>query len=529
MNKNIVLLLSTFLLIGFASATLTPLQEFASNSDLIITMTQNTTTNVFSINTTGLSFDNQIIQFPEGVNLAGYSTINIPISGILNGINLRANLDDGTTYPTFFDASISSTPSLEIFEEILSSEKALLNLLLNQVSELTFTGDITQDTQTLNTLAQQHPLPIPAEGNSYFIKEGTTYTLGYNKGFGAIQDQAGYKEKIRQTIEQGVNSMNLKEMLENNILPSIELDNYLSILQELGYEVEVSDEDFANAVAVVLKNTDYTGKIDLTQVSFQDGTYKIPVTIISSDGTISVQKEITLILEGIINTQTKELPTTTDTYTPSDDSIKEIIEAIVGLQLGTIVEKIEISDIKPTAVAVLNNANELKYLIIEVDQQPLANANISFKIEKSKVDHLNKISLYVWETATSTWTKLATTFVGDTGTEYEYNAVTPHFSTFMIAEDTTTSSSSSSHQSSASTWSDSGSSVPATITEPTPIALNDSDKTSDNFFTRLGRFLTGAVTGIGDTVSENPVIGVASLLTFLIAVFGVLVLVKLKR
>lgn len=72
MNKNILFLVSAILLIGFASAT--PLQEFMSSSDMTLTMTQDSTTDVFSINTASSSFDNQLTNFNG-------NSVSFPISG----------------------------------------------------------------------------------------------------------------------------------------------------------------------------------------------------------------------------------------------------------------------------------------------------------------------------------------------------------------------------------------------------------------------------------------------------------------
>ncbi len=525
MNKTFLLLFSVILLIGLVSAT--PLQEFMSSSDLTVYMTQDSTTNVFSMNTAGLSFDNQTIQLPVPFN--GYSTINVPISGILNGINLRMDLSGGSTYPTFSQVSISSTPSLEIFPEVLSSEKALLNLLLNQISTSTFTGEVTQDSQVLTNLASQNPFPVPAQGNSYFVKNGNTYTFGYSEGFGAVQSD--YKNKIGEAIVRGVNSMNVQTLISETLLPSISLETYLPVLQQLGYNVSQENIDFANAL---LHTTDYSGanydvSVDLTTLAFQDGTYQIPVTITPLVGdTNPIIKTITLVLDGVVNEAGEE--TTDNTYVPTDFGVKKVIKSIVGLTVGTIIN-VQVSDDKPITVNVLNHVEGLKYLIIDVDQQPAVNAQISFSIDKVKISHSNKVSLYLWEPTSSSWTKLTTIFVRDNGAEYEYTATTPHFSTFMVGEDTTSSSSRNSNIGSTTLGGDSSITTPVPATpEPTPINLES--PTQEGFFARLGRFLTTLTGGVisGNDAQQNSTIGVAGLLTFLIALTGIgLIAVRARR
>jgi len=496
---------SAVLLIGLVSAT--PLQEFMSHSDLTVTMTQDSTTSIFSMNTAGLSFDNQNIPLPNGVTINGVS-----ISGLLNGIlTLRADLSDGATYPVFSNVQIQQN----------SVTSLILDNLFSYMGYSFTTSGVNADNSILTTLSQQNSLGIPAQGNSYFVKNGNTYTFGYDGGFGAVQSY--YKNKIGEAITRGVNSMNLQDMISQELLPIVSLDDYLPVLQNLGYNV--NSVDFTNAI---LENTGYSTSVDLTTLAFQDGTYKIPVTITPLTGdTTPTTKTITLVLSGIVNEV--EETTTSNTYIPSDFGIKEIIKSIVGLPTGTIVA-IQVSDDKPVIVNVLSQVSGLKYLIIDTDQQPAVNAQISFSIDKSKVSHSNKVSLYVWEPTTSRWEKLVTTFVADNGAEYEYTATTPHFSTFMVGEDTTPSSSRSSRTGMTTLIEGPIVNPPAVTNEPNPINLKT--PTQEGFFARLGRFfttLTGGVISSNDA-KQNSTIGVAALLTFLIALVGIaLIAVRARR
>ncbi len=509
MNKTFLFLVSAILLIGFVSAT--PLQEFMSSSDLTITMTQDSTTGVFSMNTAGLSFDNQVIQLPIPFN--GYSTINVPISGILNGINLRMDLSDGSTFPVFSQVSISSTPSLEIFPEVLSSEKALLNLLLNQISTSTFTGEVTQDSQVLTNLALQTPLPVPVQGNSYFVKNGITYTFGYDGGFGNVQGY--YKNQIGEAITRGVNSMNVQNVIEQNLLPSISLSDYLPVLQELGYSV--SEIEFTNAV---LENTDYDVSVNLNNLAFQDGTYQIPVTITPLTGdTTPITKTITLVLSGIVNEAGET--TTSNTYVPSDFGVKQIINSIVGLPTGTLVE-IQVSDVKPADVNTLSHTQGLKYLVIDTNgNQPTSGAaQISFSINKEGVNK-DRINLYVWEG--TSWTKLTTHYDGETATEYTYTATTPHFSIFMIGESTAFSRSSGGDGIVQNNSLQSVNNVKIN-NEVTPLSSETPTTTETPNNKGFFSFLTGAVTGL-----INSGAGVPAILFLMIVIAGTIVLVVVRR
>jgi len=492
MNKTFLFLVSAVLLIGFASAT--SLQEFMSSSDMTLTMTQDSTTDVFSINTAGLSFDNQNIPLPNGVTINGVS-----LSGLLNGINLRADLSNGATYPTFSNVQIQSD----------SVTSLILDNIFSYLGYSFTSSNINADNSILTNLASQNPSPVPAQGNSYFVKNGVTYTFGYSAGFGAVPSE--YKNKIGEAITRGVNSMNVQNVIEQNLLPSVSLSSYLPTLNSLGYNV--NEVEFTKAV---LTNVNYDVSVDLTKVSFQDGTYQIPVTITPLVGdTTPITKTITLVLSGIVNKAGEH--TTTDTYVPSDFGVKEVVSSITGLPINTLVN-IQVSDVKPSEVNTLSHTQGLKYLVISVDNQPgSSGAQISFSIDKTGVDK-NRVSLYVWEG--TSWTRLATHYDGETATEYTYTATTPHFSTFMIGETTSSSSGNGWDATAGSVTIDN--STQSSANQITPLGNDVPTETpkNNNFFSTL----TGAVTGL-----INSGAGVPAILFLMIVVAGTIVLVVVRR
>lgn len=432
--KSILILLMIFSVIGFVSA-LTPLQELMSDqaTGMTITMTQDTTVDNFYLDTAGLSFDNQTLT-------SGGNSITLPISGFLNGINLRVDLIDGETSLDFLNVDISDSPLNIILNgvpvAISNGDIGIFDLLrYYNITDFSFTSDITHDTQVLNDLAQANPLPEPMVGNAYFVKNGNNYVAGYNEGFGSVPSE--YKNEIAEAIIRGVNSMNVQSLIEQN-LGLINISEYLPVLQELGYEV--TEVDYTGAVALILENINYNISVDLTNIAFQDGTYEIPVTITPLSGdTTPVTKTVTLVLSGIINEVDGEI-VIGNIYTPSDPGVREVISHITGLPNGTVIS-IQTSNVPPAGVNILGNTEVMKYLVIETNQ--LGGANITFTVPTSAVDP-NKVSLYVWENGG--WTKLSTNYNGIVDGEYQFTATTPHFSTFMIGEETSTGTSTSSAQ-----------------------------------------------------------------------------------
>jgi PGF-pre-PGF domain-containing protein len=89
----------------------------------------------------------------------------------------------------------------------------------------------------------------------------------------------------------------------------------------------------------------------------------------------------------------------------------------------------------------LSSSSISQFKIFNITTENESTGKIFFKVDKYLINNKDKVFLYVFE---SSWTKLETYFIKDNGLEFEYYAITPHFSTFMIGEDTTITSSSSS-------------------------------------------------------------------------------------
>ena len=89
----------------------------------------------------------------------------------------------------------------------------------------------------------------------------------------------------------------------------------------------------------------------------------------------------------------------------------------------------------------LSSSSISQFKIFNITTENESTGKIFFKVDKYLINNKDKVFLYVFE---SSWTKLETYFIKDNGLEFEYYAITPHFSTFMIGEDTTITSSGSS-------------------------------------------------------------------------------------
>lgn len=103
-------------------------------------------------------------------------------------------------------------------------------------------------------------------------------------------------------------------------------------------------------------------------------------------------------------------------------------EPILVNKISSSAENITVSIIETPLEEV--TINQLQVMNITVDKE--GTGEIYFNVNKTLVSNRDNIFLYVLEN--ETWTKLDTYFIKDNGLEYEYYAVTPHFSVFMIGE-----------------------------------------------------------------------------------------------
>jgi len=531
MNKALLFLVSAVLLIGIVSASpLTDLLGSNQQTILSISISPHSTSINSHLDSSGSSLDS--IQTQYGTVL---------ISNVLNGAKtINTNLINGATSPTFSNVDLSGSVSTSLGGSI--PLWGILDILGSNINQsYGFTGNIAQDSQTLTNLAAQHPLTSAIQGNTQFTKNGNSYTITTDKGFGDIP--TNYISEIQGVVSQySGQSFNVKDLITNYIFPVPQISNSLKSL--LGNNLD----KFNYTVTVPNLNT-------LNGFTLADGTYNIPVTF--SDGTTQITKNIQVTLSGIIPTQNYyrfannqcalvslfPSSTTSNDYTtlalcqaniqtiadyalPLTEHASLFISQIKNLPYG-ITPVFTILNI-PTATngTDMTHLNALKIIQIDLPTGVSSSGDIFFNIDKSLVSNKNKISLYVLEG--TSWTKLTTNYLSgsDTATEYTYSAHTPHFSTFMIAEDTTPSSSSSGSSSGAGGGVSDVVYSSQTSTTNTNNAVTTPINTENPIDTKTGTSapITGGVIGF---LSSGA--GIVTILVLMIIIAGSVVLVVAKR
>ena len=384
-NKILIPILALFLIVV---VTASPLSEFMSEevSNLKITINQNQSQAEFFINTKGTSFDEQQIVY-ENINLG-----KINISDFLNGVDYSIFLENGKNYPIIKDISILSG----------SITQTIMDLVFFFVNTGFNVNDINLNPAILeNYIKTNYPSPINMYGNASFEKLGNSYKVYYNKGYGEVPDN--YLDMIRKVINQSSYFMSVETII-NSFAP---IPDSISFVESLSYEL----------VDINLTN--------LNSTKLEDGDYTIKIKV--RNGNEIVEKDILISLYGIVNEEERVI--LNETYIPVIPEISGTILNITGLKNISSIN-IKIFDIA-NFVTPPQYYKPLKYFNITTDIQ--TTAEIYFRILKSKIGKPEKVSLFVLE---NVWVKLPTQLVNSIGDYYEYKSQIPHFSIFIVGEDT---------------------------------------------------------------------------------------------
>ncbi len=408
--------------------------------------------------------------------------ISFNISDLVNGINFTAEFNNSQTSPEILSVSINGLIPIYTSNnpEPLTLGNILMGLRMAGVSDITI-NDLNNPEFLTSFIADYSTNTIPMRGNAQLMKNGNTVILTYDRGFGENSEE--YISYIENVIKfYAINTFNIENLIDNSLTMA---------------SIPSSYQDFIDYYEANSDKFNYDVSVDLSGLELTNGDHNIPVTL-SQNGEDITTKEISLTLSG--------LPAYASPYVPSDSGILEWLSQITSLPLG--------SNVIVTILGTQSTGANIKFLsAMEITVgTPNAQGDIYFKVDKSLVSDKNKISLYVLEG--TTWTKLTTTFLNDNGVEYEYSAHTPHFSTFMIGEDTstTTTTSTTTHHHGSSSWNNVGEIVGGAEQN-----LGDNSNPSEpmDYLNNGGASITGGVIGfvkspVGISLIAGLVIAVAT-------------------
>ena len=507
MNKTFLILVSAILLIGMVSATTIndSLQGWLNDgkaTNIALTISPHQTQVSFHLDTSSYPSLDDISSTYNGMAVS--TTISSVLNGVNlqtalnNGMNYPTFSNVDLSNPVTVSLFSNSPTSLPLY--------SLLNLGLNfaGITDVQFKGDVINDTQILNKLALSSQNQLQTiQGNTVFTKNGDDYTITYNQGWEDADVSSGdysqYLNQIQALVQlYAGESFNIKDLITNYIFPVSTIgDNVKTLLGSNldKFNYTISGVELNNAVNSLTQQYDLSVLTNL-----KDGTYNIPV-VFTVNG-VQVNKMISVTLSGVPTQQnyyelsnnacalktlfpvqatandyatqnkceakilydnyrlnnnvctfmqltasqktsndyaSQEgcLAKTTDDFVPADSAVSKYFNKLTlpyGFNL--------VSAIFLNASSVKSAGSHIKMLkIVNITVDKETSGTISFSVDKADISNKNRISLYVLEG--TSWTKLPTTYNSETATEYEYTATTPHFSIFMIGEDTSSSSSGS--------------------------------------------------------------------------------------
>jgi hypothetical protein len=425
-KSNAFLILFLFYLtltIGFINAQ-DELQDFLDSVPITITITQNTSQVDFSLDTSNRGWDRQSISIKNqsvGDVYIYDIFLSFNISKLLNKINFEAEINKDSNTPKFnsleimggdnhIDGVIKTSKVNLTYTD--ASTKNFLNLLFSSIDpELNITN-----VSSVNAFLANNPLPEKSPSHITFTKQGTSYRIWNDRGYGDLPEE--WKSEIRNIINESVQQINIKNILEN-MLPVLETrTEFQNIWGDLNLDFNVTDID----LSPLDLNASFS---NLTNIKLEDGNYTIRITV--SDGLKNYTKNVLLIFKGIKNTESGVF-VPDGNFTPTNPEVAYYIIGISGLGNNTV--SVTLFDVFDSALP-SNIKSVIKYIEINVSKE--TSGIIKFKVPTNKVVNPSLVSLYVLEG--SNWVKLPTTFLSTSLGFYEFQATTPHFSIFMIAEE----------------------------------------------------------------------------------------------
>lgn len=296
-----VLLLFVILFVPLMSAELffDDFNEFFQDNvtQITITINQNESQANLYLNTAGTSFDRQEIEITnETINgvLINKIKVSFDISNLLGDINGKSEIEEGSKIIQFNSLEISkgighidgviNTTDHSYISFSGFSTKGFLNTTINNL-DLDINLD---DVNSVNNYLAKNPLANISGRHVIFNKTGNDYTLWNDRGYGDFSNDK--LDNIRDKVKEGVEEININNLIED-IAPFLEENNVnFSFLGNLEMNYSV---DFIN----------------LDQVKLKDGKYNLTVSVKKDDKIY--YKNVTLILEGIKNTQDATGETTT--------------------------------------------------------------------------------------------------------------------------------------------------------------------------------------------------------------------------
>jgi len=405
--------------------------------------------------------ENQFIEYQD------YSA-NINFANLLKGLNANFNLNQGEIYPMVNSLNINSSTAITVAEALFMEE------------EHSFTvDDFNSNPQYyINYLIDFYDLTYEYPLSTHTIKNGNYYYTSAEEGYSSMDGDI--EQQIQNFINEKLEYFTPLDIIDELFkFTDCDLSEYLNLDYDYSIAIDFNNLVLEDGIYILtflyedlygnIGEKDFNVILDITEPiepepdclngeTTCDGTnyficeneewvYQGQIDgycgyeFICSSGETDCDGEYYFVCLnnawisygkidgycGYIEEEQEEENETT--YTPTEPEVLEYVNEIGGLLNGTIIQITFEETILEAPI--LQNSNDLGYLNITTNQN--TTGEIYFHILKSKITNKSKIDLYVLE---DSWVKLNTEYLGENSLYYEYVAYTPHFSIFMIAEDT---------------------------------------------------------------------------------------------
>lgn len=479
---------------GVNSFDVSILSEADELADSIGSVTIKINDNNSTVKINNLNLSNKIIR---AVNLSKISELksisgNLDLSNILRGLAFNLGFIKGQKYPTYHSLSIDGGSSAgTVINAILTFNNINCNGFICD------TNDINANPEKLNQVIDKYNANAEYMANATAIKQGNDFSFYTDEGYSNLN---------------GTNLKNAQEII-NDKIKFINPDEVIDVLLPIKNFSEFK------------KFVDFNVSVDFGSLTIEDGNYTLKALYEDKYGNKG-EMPFTVVLD-ITNTAPSEKEVN-GTIVFSDIIVNQTLQKVENLPSNVSLAVVLFGKNKPSAFqSAPSNVDALNYIQIDSSNTSATSSgafDLYFKILKTSISSSDKndVSLYVEEG--SSWTILPTSLVNESSsTYYEYKAITPHFSNFMIGVIQPITSSSGGSSGNSGTIYEFGKNINNNQTNKTvanPINLGGTPpEASPGFFAAITGAIIGAL-GTGGTIF---------VVVFIVGIVGAMIVLRVGR
>lgn len=447
-----------------------------------------------SVSISGIEFSDKTIRI---VNLSEIPELkensisgSLELDKILNGFEFNLDFTKGEKYPIYNSLFIDGGSSAgSVVNSILIYNNIKCGASICEINQ------INTDPSLLNPVLDKYNANFEYPTNAKAIKNGNSFYFYSEEGYADLNGT--YLENIQSIIDEKIKYINPDEVI-NALLPI---------------------QDFSE----FKKFVDFEISVDSTGLSLSDGEYVLKILYEDRYGNTG-EFPITLNLEITNNGNPQNENNGTIEF--NDTIISQTLNKVENLPSGvslTVVLYGKNLPIDSGFVSSPSNVDVLNFIQINSSNTSLTDDgsfDLYFKVLKTSIPSSDKNSVRLYVQEGTAWRVLTTRLFNESATSYEYKAIVPHFSNFMIAvlQDSSSSSSNEPYQEPGRP----GKNNTQTI-NTNPLVVGDSTGEGDNP-TGLFSGITGAVIGALTTPG-----GIILSLVFIIAIIILILVLKKGR